>query len=230
MRTSMLTIFAALTWSASAMGAMMVDINHTSSAVTQSGWIAVNRTGAIDVATEYGEVDIAFSSALGSAVDSRNRAVPTVGDIRDVMRDIIFVSGRTGTTEQGTLDVTLAGLQAGPYEFTALLHDSSVNHVSSNLLVSVDGGITFADGVLGVLNSTGTAPAQFGMATFNFVAGPSPVVVRVVGTGGTPGTAFTYDTAILSGFTVTAIPEPATSVLALGSLAIAASAIRLRKS
>jgi hypothetical protein len=197
---------------------LLVDVNdRTAAPSTPAGYVGVTQNGATGVATDFGTLDLSFVGVAGSAVDDRDRGALAAGQpLSDMLRDIVFISENLTTgTGDGTLDLVIDGLDAGTYKFVGYFHDNNVNHVSGDVAVSTDGGANFTNVLDDVLYSFGTDPQVVGMGMFHFATdGTDQVVVRLTGQGGlfniTTGAFTDQDTALISGFELHQIPEPAT--------------------
>jgi PEP-CTERM motif len=192
-------------------GALYVDINDVSAtgpAFTQTGFVEVTRTGTSGLLTDIGTLDIGFSPFVGTTIDDRDRgALNASQPLGQLLRDVMFLNATLPL--QGTLDTTISGLNAGTYLFTGYYHDSNVNHASGDIQISVDSGSTFPIEQQDALFSTTTNPTEIGRSSLAFtVSGGNSVVYRIIGTGGTPGTTFTSETALLNGFVI----EPFTTL------------------
>ena len=218
--------------SSSNAASLLVDINDRSGTQPlQAGYVGVtlNGTGVTPIASDIGTIGLTFTSVAGGALDDRDRgALDASQPLSDLLRDIMFVSGGTGSGIDGTFDMTVSGLIAGAYSFKAYMHDNVVNQIAADVLVSVDGGANFSMGADDALNSTTTNPPVVGTASFNFVAdGTNDVVFRMIGQGDTGAPFEGNETVVLSGFEITAVPEPASwfllsiGVALLGTRAVA---------
>ncbi|WP_425401009.1 PEP-CTERM sorting domain-containing protein [Aeoliella sp.] len=184
--------------------------------------------------TDLGVLDISFTGVVGSVLDDRDRgALAATQPLSDLLRDFAFISEDLNAPipADGVMDITIEGLDAGDYEFKGYFHDRSVDHVSGDVAVSTDGGGTFAQVVDNGLYSFDTDPPVIGTASFYFTSnGVDPVVVKLTGQEGfffLSGTFRDQDTALISGFEITQVPEPGTLALAL--LASAAFVARWRR-
>ena len=163
-----------------------------------------------------------FLSALGtgdlvtvslSAVDGdlrwRDRGNVINHPLGDLLEDL--VAGRFGGGSGGDLVLTLSDLEAGPYEITTYHHDPVC--IEGRIDIDVDDALgTHADVVTGLLQSAGYDNPTVAEATFQFVAnGTDDILITFDQTGysqhqhGTPA-------AVLSGFTLTLVPEPSTVI------------------
>jgi hypothetical protein len=186
-------------------GALKIDINDIAALTqTQAGFTVADKTnGALNVVSDIGTVNISFSPVVGITIDDRDRgAMNPAQPLAALLRDFIFINGTLPA--QGTIATTISGINSGTYLFTGYFHDSSVNHGSGDLQISVDGGGTFPNEFQDALYSTGTNPVEVGRASLPFTATSGiDVVVRVLGDGGNPGNpAATTETAVFSGFVI----------------------------
>lgn len=209
---SRFVLFAATAYllAGTALADLRVDINDRTSNTepnTQASFTAVTQEGLTGIATDIGTIDISLTNVPPSSnLDDRNRGTSSVSSshpMSALLRDLIFT--QQNLPDRGTMDVTIANLNAGDYLLTVYSHDASVDHVSEDLELSTDGGSTFGIDVQDVLVSTGSNPAPFGHASIPFTATGSDVVLRITGDGGTVG--FSNELAILNGFVIEPFTE-----------------------
>jgi hypothetical protein len=181
----------------------------------------------------------------GATMNSRDRGNPTgAADDDDMYRDLLFAGG-SGSNVQSTnyLQLALSGLSASTtYKVALYSYDSSGGH-TANWSATNPATIT-GDSSAGYVNTTsGTfaAPPDEQSVTWSGAAsgstslvGPAPAVFTISSTSS--GTLAFYgwggngvtgtnnaDTSYLNGFTVTAVPEPASfSLIGLGAMGLLA--------
>ncbi|MCO6044679.1 PEP-CTERM sorting domain-containing protein [Aeoliella sp. ICT_H6.2] len=197
-------------FAAPALADLRVDINDRSSDTepqTQPSFTGVTQDGLTGIVTDIGTIDISMTGVPGTSnLDDRNRgttSVDTTLPLSRLLRDLVF--NAQNLPDRGTIDVTIANLNAGDYLFTVYSHDPSVDHVSQDLQLSTDAGATFPIEVQNALVSTGSAPVPFGHTSIPFTASGADVVLRLVGDEGTPG--FSNELAILNGFVIEPFTE-----------------------
>jgi len=171
-----------------------------------------------------------FGSLLGagdmvtvslSAVDGdlrwRDRGDVTNHPQGDMLEDL--VAGIFGGASGGDLEMTLSDLEAGPYEITTYHHDPLT--IEGRIDIDVDDALgAHADVVTGLLQSAGYDNPTVAEATFQFVANGTDDIVITFDQTGYPAHEFGTPAAVLSGFTLTLVPEPsALMLLATGVLA-----------
>ncbi len=152
--------------------------NHPPGPV-QEGYTGVTEEDASDgtpvVVNGFAVALESTGTEVGSTgTDGRDRgALDPSQPLSDLARDFAFAFGEN-------LDLTLGGLSAGRYTLTGYFHDNTADQGDSDLLLSLDGGATFAVGPVTVTNSTTTNPPAITTETFVFETdGTSDVVLRV---------------------------------------------------
>lgn len=166
-----------------------VDFNDNDGGVisrTQSGYVSVTETGADNVPSDIGIVDISLTGLASATNADRDRgALDTSQPLSDLVRDLFYGQFNTGSNSAPSLDITLSGVDAGTYIFTGYFHDNSADQGMADVEISVDGGSNFSLGLNDVPYSTGTNPVAIGMGSFQFTAnGVDDVVLSVIGSGG----------------------------------------------
>lgn len=189
----------------SVQAALKVDINDVAAMTqTQSGFTVADITnGAANITTDIGTVTISFSPAVGTTIGDRDRgALDSSQPLGQLLRDFIFLNGTLPA--RGTIATTISGIDTGSYLFTGYFHDSTVNHGSGDIEISVDGGSSFPIVFQDALYSTGINPSEVGRGSVPFTATTgNDVVIHLIGDGGTPSSpSATTETALLNGFVI----------------------------
>ena len=191
---------------------LSIDFNDNDGGVspTQSGFTSVTQTGATNIVSDVGTIDISFSSfSIGDP--DRDRGALTGGpglSNSNLLRDFIF-------SQAGQFDITVSGLLAGNYDFTGYFHDNNVDQGTLDFFVNNGDGNGFVQ-VLNDVDYSGptTSPDPVGMGMFSFSAdGTNDVIFRMDSSGVND---------VINGFQISAaaVPEP-TSIamwLVLGAL------------
>jgi len=127
----------------------------------------------------------------------------------DLLEDL--VAGVFGGGSGGDLRLTLSDLEAGLYEITTYHHDPLT--IEGRIDIDVDDALgTHADVVTGLLQNAGYDNPTVAEATYQFVANGTDDIVITFDQTGYPEHEYGTPAAVLSGFTLTLVPEPSTVI------------------
>lgn len=157
--------------------------------------------------------------AVDGNLQWRDRGDVTNHPQGDLLEDL--VAGVFGGGSGGDLRLTLSDLEAGLYEITTYHHDPLT--IEGRIDIDVDDALgTHPDVVTGLLQSAGYDNPSLAEATYQFLANGTDDIVITFDQTGYPGHQYGTPAAVLSGLTLTVIPEP---VPEPGTLALLATAV-----
>jgi hypothetical protein len=176
----------------------------------QDGWTAfgVDYGGEASAAVAVDGATYTLAPASNSIRGRDDRGAVTGTAMNDVWKDLAFVGDH-----DVLLNLTISGLAAGDYDITLYTHDAGTSLGGYTADVFVD-TVDVADVAVTNANS-----GSLGQVTVGFTADGTNDVV--IGLQAQSDDGIGEGRAILSGFEVAAVPEPATmGLLGLGGLAL----------
>jgi hypothetical protein len=206
------TLLACATIPVSALPIVAVNLSQTEASPDETGftnWLAADNSG--PVSTTINSIGISVRGNLSDVAANGFRSVDRTASYNGTLAKLTetWWAARAGTSIQGgVFTITISGLLAGSYDWTSWHHDHSDQKGIMTIAVSVNGGTSFTDQLIGFAVVNGNSASAPNPATFRFTAnGSQDVVIRFTNTasGGTPPNSGTLT--VVNGFQIESIPQ-----------------------